>query len=680
MIYIRIIKRNRAEQSVDVWSVVGVRGTLRSRAGSETINVRYKTNAHYKGTSVSQFQIRKANLPFREYLLPDCDVLVIGRNPTCDISLPDDSRKVSRCHAALVRLAKGGEYFIRDLGSLHGTRINGSPVCQRILRDGDLVGIADYSLAYFAHSHPTSRSNRIRVVSGKANVLGREASTLTLRLSTIPKAAKFDGDRRELLEQIEKKGQRGLSLAAYSSELMKGILRVLRADRGFIGMFQQDNSNDCQELGATGLADSEEIEISTPSFMEELLAGNALQETDTMLVPIARRGVVSGFFCVNRRDSTKGFSAGDMDFLGHVAKIAATRNEPIERNRSTETESVLEWPIEIVGKSELITDLFNHIHMAASTDMNVLVLGESGSGKELVARAVHQNSHRSGTFIARNCGQTTENIAETEIFGHAPKSGISGADPLGAPGWFEKADGGTLFLDEVHALTLPMQDKFLRVLQDKEVWRFAAKHPVQVNVKVIAATDKDLERLVDEGSVRRPFYFRFGLKIHVPSLRDRIEDIPLLVHYFLDRYAKTSGSRARTISHRALKQLMTYNWPGNVRQLAQLIQAVVALDHEAVFSWDLDDQLQGVMRLPTALRTPPASGSNSGEGGAPTRQRALNMEDVEKEKIKEALEVSLGNATKASELLGYKSRQTILTKMDRYGIPRNYADPQLKTQ
>ncbi len=625
---------------------------------------------------MSQFQIHKANLPYREYVVPECDVLVIGRNPTCDISLADDSRKVSRYHAALVRLAKGGDSFIRDLGSLHGTRVNGLPVHQRILRDGDVVEIADYRLAYSTHSHPKSQSNRIRVVSRKGNALGRETSTLTLKLSAISWAAQFTGDRRELLEQIQKNVQRGLSLADYSSELMKGILRVLRADRGFIGIFRQRGPDNYQELGATGLAEGEEIEISVPSFVEELLAGNVLQETDTVLVPITHRRIVSGFFCVNRRSSMGGFSTDDVDFLGHVAKILATPNESVAKIRSAKAEPVLEWPIEIVGKSEVISSLRGEIQKAASTDTNVLILGESGSGKELVARAVHQQSHRSDTFIARNCAQTTDTVAEPEIFGNAPKSGIAGADAQGAPGWFEKADGGTLFLDEVHALSLAMQDKFLRVLQDKEVWRYGAKHPVQVNVKVISATDKDLERMVEEDSLRQPFYFRFGIKIHVPPLRDRREDIPLLVYYFLDKYAKAHGSRARTISHRALKQLMNYDWPGNVRQLEQLIKTAVEQDHEAVFSWDFEDQLQTTLRVPTAPRTKPTSDSDSGEAEGQTKPRILKMEDVEKEKIKEALEVTLGNVTKAAELLGYKSRQTILTKMDKFGIPRNYADPQ----
>jgi DNA-binding NtrC family response regulator len=626
---------------------------------------------------VSQFQIHKANLPYRQYLVPECDVLVIGRNPTCDISLADDTRKVSRYHAALVRLAEEGEYFIRDLGSLHGTRVNGLPVHQQILHDGDVVEIADYRLAYSTHSYPKSQSNRIRVVSRKGNALGRETSTLTLKLSAISAAAQFTGEKRELLEQIQKNVQRELPLADYASELMKGILRVLHADRGFIGIFRQGGPDTYQELGATGLAEGEEIEISVPSFMEELLAGNVLQETDTVLVPIARRRVVSGFFCVNRRSSTRGFPTDDVDFVGHVAKIVVTPNESATKTGSAKAEPVLEWPIEIVGKSEVITSLRGEIQKAASTDTNVLILGESGSGKELVARAVHQQSHRSDTFIARNCAQTTDTLAEPEIFGSAPKSGISGADAQGAPGWFEKADGGTLFLDEVHGLSLAMQDKFLRVLQDKEVWRFGAKHPVQVNVKVIAATDKDVERMVEEGSLRQPFYFRFGMKIHVPPLRDRREDIPLLVYYFLDKYAKARGSRARTISHRALKQLMNHDWPGNVRQLEQLIKTAVEQDHDAVFSWDFEDQLQTALRVPVAPRGRPTSDSDSGEAEAQTKARVLNMEDVEQEKIKEALEVTLGNVTKAAELLGYKSRQTILTKMDKYGIPRNYADPQM---
>jgi len=324
-----------------------------------------------------------------------------------------------------------------------------------------------------------------------------------------------------------------------------------------------------------------------------------------------------------------------------------------------------------------MAEISKQIEAAAGTDMNVLILGETGTGKELVARAIHrQGSHSNGPFIARNCGQTTETLAEAEIFGYAPKSGIAGANPQGAKGWFEEADGGALLLDEVHRLTPAMQDKFLRVLQDKAVSRIGRVGAVPVDVKILAATDEDLERAVQEGSIRRPFYYRFGVKIYLPPLRERRDDIPILTYYFLDRYANKLGSRTRALSHRALRELVDYDWPGNVRQLEQTTQAGVAKNQEILFSWDFQEQL-GAAASRAKTETTGDLATRQGEPGPATKAAGpQSMEEVEKEKIKEALEVTQGNATRAADLLGYKSRQTILNKMDRYGIPRNYADPQ----
>ena len=231
----------------------------------------------------------------------------------------------------------------------------------------------------------------------------------------------------------------------------------------------------------------------------------------------------------------------------------------------------------------------------------------------------------------------------------------------------------SLFLDEVHRLNDAMQDKFLRVLQEKIVWRIGARSGVPVNVKVVAATDEDLENAVEEGWFRKPFYYRFGTHIHIPPLRERREDIPLLVYFFLDKYARASGSRARMLSHRALRLCLDYSWPGNIRQLEHVIRNAVAKDQEIIFSWDLPDELapkpaQSVETRPVAAAE--RAQTQSGEKSTPKR-----IGELEKESIKEALEATLGNVTRAARILGYKSRQTMLNKMDRYGIPRNYADP-----
>jgi transcriptional regulator with PAS, ATPase and Fis domain len=266
--------------------------------------------------------------------------------------------------------------------------------------------------------------------------------------------------------------------------------------------------------------------------------------------------------------------------------------------------------------------------------------------------------------------------AEAEIFGYAPKSGIAGANPQGGKGWFEEADGSTLFLDEIHRLSPAVQETFLRVLQDKAVSCIGKSTGIPVDVKVLAATDEDLEHAVEDGSMRRPFYLCFGMKIHLPPLRERREDIPLLVYYFLDKYAQKSGSRTRAISHRALRELLDCDWPGNVRQLEQTMQAGVGTNEEILFSWDFPEQLRPTTSKLKAETAGDLTSRQSESKAATKIAGPKGMDDVEKEKIKEALEVTQGNVTKSAQLLGYKSRQTILNKMDRYGIPRNYADPQ----
>jgi transcriptional regulator with GAF, ATPase, and Fis domain len=614
---------------------------------------------------------------WKEYVFPDSDVLVIGRTQSSDIVLPDSTRTVSRYHAAIVRVGDSrDQYFVRDLGSLHGTTICGVPIYQRVLADGDVIQIAMFRLVYSTTAQAQSRQRHLRVVSKKTFQLLPETSTIGFDPLGAPEGAPLPPDRLELLEQLQHKVGRGVRISDVAEELVAAVLRVLHADRGFIGLFREGHPGLYHETGLVNLRPEEAIEISDTTFADRLAQGSMVSEGATLLCPIPAGEKVIGFLCVSRRDPSRVFSSSDASFVFAVGKLIPHWTEG-ERAEKPEATGAMEWPVAIVGKSGKMAELSKQIEAAAATEMNVLILGETGTGKELVARAIHQqSSHPDGPFVARNCGQTTETLAETEIFGYAPKSGIAGANPQGAKGWFEEANGGTLFLDEVHRLTPAMQDKFLRVLQDKAVSRFGRAAAVPVDVKVLAATDEDLERAVQDGSFRRPFYYRFGVKIYLPPLRERREDIPILVYYFLDKYAKKLGSRTRAISHRALRELLDYDWPGNVRQLEQIVQAGVAKNQEILFSWDFQEQLGPA--TPTAkAETAEDSATRQGESKPAMKAAApKSMDEVEKEKIKEALEVTQGNATRAAELLGYKSRQTILNKMDRYGIPRNYADPQ----
>jgi DNA-binding NtrC family response regulator len=623
-----------------------------------------------------KLEIYKGRHFSKDYVFPDTDILVMGRTQSNDIILPDSTRTVSRYHAAIVRIAgPQPQYFVRDLGSLHCTRVCGAPVYQRLLTDGDVIQIGGFRLVYSRRVETQTRQHHLRIVSRKALEPFPESSTVGFDPLVAPEGMPLSADRRELLEHIQHKVRRGARISDFAEELVAAVLRVLHADRGFIGLFREGHPELYHEVGLVSLRPEEAIEISDAGFAEHLMRGNAVSDGATLLVPISPGEKAVGFLCVNRQDHTRAFSPDDANFLILVGKPISSLTGDEGREQSEASEPI-EWPIEIAGKSQIMAELFKQIQTSAATEMNALILGETGSGKELVARAIHRQSpYKNGPFIARNCGQTTETLAETEIFGYAPTAGIANANPKGAKGWFKQAHGGTVFLDEIHRLSAAMQDKFLRVLQGKTVSRIGASTPVQVDVKVLAATDEDVEQAVDDKSMRRPFYHRFGMRIQVPPLEERGEDIPLLVYYFLDKYARKSNFRTRAISHRALRELLEYDWPGNVRQLEQLIQAGVAKKREILFSWDFQDQLARVASRPQAETAAIPATEPSGAKRPKPAELPKTMDEVEKEKIKEALEVTQGNATRAAELLGYKSRQTILNKVDRYAIPRNYADP-----
>jgi len=620
--------------------------------------------------------IRKGASLYKEHDLAGADIVTIGRSKTNDIILPDPSRKVSRCHAALVRWQTSPDRcFVRDLSSLRSTRVEGIAVSQKELEDGDIIQIADYELVYDTQGAEQQQLNRLRVVSGRAASAGLDTSTQLLTISELMVESALPPERREVIEELLRRAARTNNLAELLEQMTPHIIRAAGGERGFTCLAAAGGGY--REVASAGLRPQEQIQITHGDFLERLGRGEQILEDNVVMVPILRRQEMVGFFCVDRSPASGKFSEIDAAFVATLGRLAGTHVSDIRRggqgSDSKEDEPV-EWPMEMVGKSKAAAEVAQKVQQAARSEMNVLLVGESGTGKELVARALHRASaNPGGPLIARNCAAVTESLAETEIFGYAPKSGIANADPQGAPGWFEMADGGTLFLDEVHSLTIPLQDKLLRVLQDKEVSRVHARLPKLVKVKVVAATDHDLEEAVVRGSFRKPLYYRFGAMIRLAPLRDRPADIPLLLHYFLDRCAVRIKTKCRSLSHRALQHLVEYSWPGNVRELENCIQDAVSRDRdrEVLLSWD----------FPVLGKQKPRPEEEAGEGRSATpappagAKTPRTMKEVEREQILEALESTKGNITQAQQLLGYKSRQGMLNRMDRYGIPRNYGDP-----
>jgi DNA-binding NtrC family response regulator len=306
----------------------------------------------------------------------------------------------------------------------------------------------------------------------------------------------------------------------------------------------------------------------------------------------------------------------------------------------------------IIGVSEKIRDVLVMAGRVAPSGASVLITGESGTGKELLARGIHYNSSRAaGPFVAVNCAAIPENLIESELFGHV-KGAFTGAI-RDREGKFELADGGTLFLDEIGELRVDLQAKILRALQERQVDRVGGSHPLSVDVRVIAATNKDIERAVRAGSFREDLYYRLSvIRLHMPPLRERRDDIPLLVNHFLKKFIAGSNISVDT---GALSLIKAYGWPGNVRELENVIEHASVLRRTDVISIaDLPDKLKkGKADVENIVLNLPDEG--------------ISLEELEKNLIIKALEKHKGNQTRAAEYLGI-TRPTLIYRMEKYAI------------
>ncbi len=324
---------------------------------------------------------------------------------------------------------------------------------------------------------------------------------------------------------------------------------------------------------------------------------------------------------------------------------------------------------ELIGKHEAMRKVFGVVERVAPTETSVAIYGESGTGKELVARAIHTRSRRaSGPFIKVNCGALAETLLESELFGHE-KGAFTGAVKRKL-GRFELADGGTLFLDEIGDISPALQTKLLRVLQEREFERVGGEASLKVDVRVVSATNKDLAREVAEGRFREDLYYRLQVvPVSIPPLRDRKEDLPLLVDHFIARLAPKTNPRVRGIEDAALARLYAWRWPGNVRELANVIeQALVFTDGELIPPEALPEALRGDDLRP---RTD-AAAAPTGEGGAlpvPSGELALPdlLDDLERQLILKAYAKAKGVKTETARLLGIKT-SALYYKLEKYGI------------
>jgi transcriptional regulator with GAF, ATPase, and Fis domain len=340
-----------------------------------------------------------------------------------------------------------------------------------------------------------------------------------------------------------------------------------------------------------------------------------------------------------------------------MIQMSVEKNQLAQENVRLRREVQREYSFAgLIGQSKKMQDLFGLIRSVAETDVTVLIQGETGTGKELIARAIHYNGPRKDKrFIAVNCGALSLTLLESELFGHE-KGSFTGA--IGQKkGIFELADGGTLLLDEVGEVSPSTQVKLLRVLQEGEFQRVGGMDTIKVNVRIVAATNQNLEQLVEKGSFRQDLYYRLNVfPLRVPPLRERIDDIPLLVSHFIEKAKQLTKKSVQDLTAPAMALLMAYSWPGNVRELENTIQRMMVVSKSGIL--DLQD-------IPVEIR-----GSESSVTGNTHRLKGISREStelIEKRAIADALTQTSGNITHAAKALGI-SRATLQNKMKLYGL------------
>jgi len=344
---------------------------------------------------------------------------------------------------------------------------------------------------------------------------------------------------------------------------------------------------------------------------------------------------------------TKPFETGELLQLIDAALI---KSAP-QREQARLRRELPAAPAQIIGASRPMRELFELIARAARNTSTVLIAGQSGTGKELVARAVHESSGRRGAFVPVNCAAIPAELIEAELFGHTGQA-FTGAKQA-RPGLFEAADEGTIFLDEIGELPLAMQPKLLRVLQEGAVRRVGADREREIKVRVVAATNRDLEEEVRASRFREDLYWRLNvIHLRVPSLRERRFDIPLLVEHFIAKAAEASGMPPLDVSPEALAMLTAYDWPGNVRELGNALERAVAMADGAILQ---------PSDLPERIRSGGATAALIAHG----RERRLSLRELEREYIFEILHETAGNKLRAAEILKV-DRKTLYRKLDEY--------------
>lgn len=491
-----------------------------------------------------------------------------------------------------------------------------------------------------------------------------ELKTLYEIALTISNSVDIDDSLHKALEIL----QRDLYLKKSAIYVLEDDVLNIRASLDF-NKFQENLSTYKIGEGATGLAAKTCEPVVVENVHNDIIFLNKSGNRDKssisyIAVPMLVENVVIGVLSVNLTKDTKINFDETVRILTIVSSLFAnvinTHNLIVteqERLKDLKQYYKMEWDSkvhnfgDIVGESKKMKDVFNIINRVASSEATILVRGETGTGKELVAAAIHKRSQRKDEpFVKLNCAAISDNLIESELFGHE-KGAFTDAKEM-RKGRFELADGGTLFLDEIGDVSAAAQVKLLRVLQEQEFERVGGSKTIKVNVRLIAATNRDLEKMVKNGEFREDLFYRLNvIPINNPPLRDRGSDIKLLVNFFLEKSQK-NHKKYLTISDEAMDILMKYRWPGNVRELENTVERIVLMSDEVVTADDM------VLLIPAL---------NNDNFVKTLSFKNKTLEDIEKEMIEDALKKCDNNQTIAAKSIGITLRQ-IGYKIKKYGI------------